>query len=557
MKLLFKPLTCMALLLASLSAHGATWEETDGQFFMSGDLKAVKRILAKEKYSGDQLAEAFNYSAMSGNVVLTQYLEGLGWIKACNKLRSCQPMQYASMNDPKPQMVEWLLSKGFKSDRGSLESAAVLNLPEDTTISNSFAVVKIHCDNGVNPLLPASYIHEGKKVVEPPILERLTERLNSATQDQGFALLHARARAAEVITTSFIKSGLCKKGAAKSAWFDDYLKLVHSTRAGDTDLSKANAYLAANVRKEWQAIVENYWMSEAVAIADDAQRLAMLNAFKEAGWLARCRQRASCSVVDVAAESGADKTTFSFLAKEGHKLDSPNASGVTPLAYATANAQSNVVKNLCELGADFRQTTKIEIYERSIMSIAHRAYSYSWCSAAINAPLSKADKDLAQNRCEYEGGSIGSPQTGVTIPECVPGKTCMGIAFPPKGKDKEVKDLKALADIIDYYKNGLCKAPNQVLNCTANTKPYAVLIADKVQLRSEASATSNKVDTLPFGTMFEVIDSKRVCENISSREGRWIKVKVYSMPLRYTEEVKELNGWIFDAYIDYLPTLEP
>ena len=557
MKLLFKPLAVIMLFFASLTAYSSTWEDTDGQFFISGDLKAVKRILSKEKYSGDQLALAFNFSASSGNVSLTQYLEGLGWIKACNKLRDCQPMLWASMNNPKPQMVEWLLSKGFKSNGESLESAAVFNLPQDTTVANSFEVIKIHCENGVNPLLSKHYMHEGKKVIEAPILERLTERLNSPTQDQGFALLHARARAAEVVTTSFIKAGLCKKGALKSTWFDDYLKLVHATRAGDTDLSKANAYLATNVSKEWQVIVENYLMSEAVTNADEAQRLAILNAFKEAGWLARCRQRASCSVVDVAAESGADKTTFNFLAKEGHKLDSPNASGVTPLAYATANAQFNVVKNLCELGADFRQTTKIEIYDRSIMSIAHRAYSYTWCSAAINAPISKADKDLTQSRCEYEGGSIGTPQTGVSIPECIPGKTCMGIAFPPKGQDKEIKDLNALAEIFDYYKNGLCKVPNKVLSCTNNTKAYAVLVADKVQLRSDANANSAKVETLPFGTMFEVIDSKRPCETVGTRESRWIKVKVHTIPLRSREEVGELNGWIFDAYIDYLPDLEP
>ena len=557
MKLLFKPLAVIMLFFASLTAYSSTWEDTDGQFFISGDLKAVKRILSKEKYSGDQLALAFNFAASSGNVSLTQYLEGLGWIKACNKLRDCRPMLWASMNNPKPQMVEWLLSKGFKSNSESLESAAVFNLPRDTTVANSFEVIKIHCENGVNPLLSKHYMHEGKKVIEAPILERLTERLNSPTQDQGFALLHARARAAEVITTSFFKAGLCTKGALKSTWFDDYLKLVNATRAADTDLSKAHAYLATNVSKEWQAIVENYLMSEAVTNADEAQRLAMLNAYKEAGWLARCRQRASCSVVDVAAESGADKTTFNFLAKEGHKLDSPNASGVTPLAYATANAQFNAVKNLCELGADFRQTTKIEIYDRSIMNIAHRAYSYTWCSAAINTANSKAEKDMAQNRCEYEGGSIGTPQTGVSIPECIPGKTCMGIAFPPKGQDKEIKDLKALAEIFDYYKNGLCKAPNKVLSCTNNTKAYAVLVADKVQLRSDANANSSKVETLPFGTMFEVIDSKRPCETIGAREGRWIKVKVHTMPLRSREEVGELNGWIFDAYIDYLPDLEP
>lgn len=556
-KSLIQTLSCIAIALASLSAHSSSWEETDGQFFINGDLAAVKRILSKEKYNGDQLSLAFNFAASSGNVALTQYLDSLGWIKACNKLRDCQPMQWASMNNPRPQMVEWLLSKGFKSDTESLEASAVLNLPQDSTVTNSFAVVKLHCENDVNPLVNTSYQHEGKKVVQPSVLESLSARLNSPSQDQGYALLHARARAAEVITTSFMKAGLCKKGAKKSTWFDDYLNLVTTTRAGDTDLSKANAFIAANISKEWRAIVENYLMSEAVAIKEATQRLSMLNAYKTAKWLERCRQNQHCSVIDVAAESGAEKATFDFLAKEGYPLDSPNGSGVTPLAYATANAQLGVVKNLCESGADFRKTTKMEIYDRSIISIARRAYSYTWCSALIDAPLPKSEKDNIQNRCEYEGGSIGSPQTGVSIPECIPGKSCMGIAFPPKGNEVQIKDLKALADIFDYYKSGQCKEPNKALSCNANTKPYAVLIADKVQLRSEADANSNKIDTLPFGTVFEIIDSNRPCETIATREGRWIKVKVYSIPLRSREEYIDMQGWIFDAYVDYVPTLEP
>lgn len=557
MKPLFRPLTCLALLLISFTARSSSWEETDGQFFINGDIKAVKRILAQEKYSGDQLALAFNFAASSGNVALTQYLESLGWIKACNKLRDCQPMQWASMNNPRPQMVEWLLSKGYKSDQGSLESAAVLNLPNDSTVASSFTVVKIHCDNGVNPLTSRSYIDNGKKVVDPTVLQSLSDRLNSATQDQGYALLHAKARAAEVVTTSFIKAGLCKKGAKQSTWFDEYLKLIAATRAGDSDLSKANTFIVTNISKEWRSIVENYLMNEAVAIKDDTQRLSMLNAYKETMWLKRCQQAPHCSVVDVAAEIGADKASFEFLAKEGFQLDRPNKSGVTPLAYATANAQLDTVKNLCEFGADFRQTTKMEIYDRSIMSIARRAYSYTWCSAVINAPMSKKEKDEIQNRCEYEGGSIGSPQTGVSIPECLPGKSCMGIAFPPKGTDTQIKDLKALAEIFDYFKSGQCKAPNKVLSCSANTKPYAVLMADKVQLRSEANASGNKVETLPFGTMFEVIDSKRPCETIATREGRWIKVKVYSIPLRNREEYSDMQGWVFDTFVDYLPNLEP
>jgi len=48
MKLFIKSLYCIALLFTNFTAYGATWEETDGQFFIDGDLKAVKRILSKE-----------------------------------------------------------------------------------------------------------------------------------------------------------------------------------------------------------------------------------------------------------------------------------------------------------------------------------------------------------------------------------------------------------------------------------------------------------------------------------------------------------------------------
>lgn len=133
----------------------------------------------------------------------------------------------------------------------------------------------------------------------------------------------------------------------------------------------------------------------------------------------------------------------------------------------------------------------------------------------------------------------------------------MGITVPPQGDDGQVKSLKALTEIFDYYKNGQCKAANKALSCTANTKPYAVLIADKVQLRSEADANSGKIETLPFGTMFEVIDRKRPCEIIAARQGRWIKVKVNTIPLCHPAEIGKMPGWIFDAYVGYLPNLEP
>lgn len=54
----------------------------------------------------------------------------------------------------------------------------------------------------------------------------------------------------------------------------------------------------------------------------------------------------------------------------------------------------------------------------------------------------------------------------------------------------------------------------------------------------------------------EVIDSKRPYETISTREDHWIKVKIYSTLLHFREEFNEMQGWVFDAFIDYVRALE-
>ena len=552
-------------ILFSMQSHATTWEQpddsylddwelTDAKYFSDGDLRSVRRILNKTKYAGEKLALAFNFAAESGNVELTKYLDSLGWIKACKKLRDCQPVQRASMNKANPSMVEWLLGKGFKSDSAALLSAVEQNLPQDDKVANSFAIIKMHCENGVNPLVPLEY---EKKIVDASILKQLTDRQQSATQDEAHALLHARARATEAITTSFFKAGLCKKGAKKTIWFDEYLNLVSMVRAGIADLSTANAFINLKVAQEWRTLVESYLIAEAISMTDDVQRQKMLLAFKVDAWLARCRQSSTCSALEVAAESGADRVTFEILANEKFNLDSLNTSGATPISYATVNAHFDAVKTLCDFGADYRQTTSSAGYEGSIISLARRAYSYTWCGAALNAQLSNEDRESVRNRCTDVFDSIGSPQTAVTIDECVPGKSCLGIAFPPKGGDQEVKDLESLAGIFNYLKSGQCKAAKVTLSCTVHTKPYAVLIADKVQLRTAANANSGKIETLPFGTLFEVIDSKRACETVGAREGRWIKVKVGTMPQHEPDELNNLSGWIFDAYVDYRPSMEP
>lgn len=54
----------------------------------------------------------------------------------------------------------------------------------------------------------------------------------------------------------------------------------------------------------------------------------------------------------------------------------------------------------------------------------------------------------------------------------------------------------------------------------------------------------------------EVIDSKRPYKTISTRENRWLEVEIYSTLLYFREEFNEMQGWVFDAFIDYVRALE-
>ncbi|BCO25370.1 hypothetical protein MIZ03_0230 [Rhodoferax lithotrophicus] len=540
MNFMHKVLIFLALLWAvSMPARCATWEETDGRYFEQGDLAAVKRLLAKENYSGDLLIQAFETAAMSGHMDLVQYLDKRGWLEICRHDKRCDPVLYAVIGKKFPKMVAYLLSRGFSPTRSALFSASATVTPDDETLASSLEAVKILCEQGANPAE-----RDG-----PTVLEELEKRITAQSMDLGTPLRSARGTAAEIQVAEFFKKGACKKGAAAATDFEDYRALVRAMRQG----SISTEGVTTLDTKRFQPQVERYLLYEAIV----SGRLDFLTDLKRRGWFSRCRENASCRPLDVAAEVGADLQILQFLASEGFEIDGRNASGGSPLMYATLHAHADAVKFLCEHGADYRKPVKLEIYERSIISILRRSYSSAWCGSVIFGAYTKPVQDAARMRCEGEGGVLGDSQSSIALPECMPGSACMSIPFSPKGPQGEPRELKTLAEMFQYFKSGACKPAQSAPACTSDVATKAVLMGDNVHLRAEPSMSSAKAGTLPFGTVVDVLDPSRACESLSAKAGRWIKVKVLAYPTSSQLEQPLIEGWVFDAYVDYFPSFEP
>lgn len=536
------------LLLLAVPAHGASWEQTDGRYFEQGDLKAVRELLSREQYSGDRLLEAFQTAAWSGNVDLVKYLDQRGWGNVCRKSRGCDPVNYALLSRKHPKMVGYLLSRGFPPTREALLSASSQVTPDLESVSGGMEAVKLLCEQGADPL--ATRKGEGTSTSRnaPTVLAELEQRTADSHMDLGMPLRAARGEAAEVQVAEFFARGMCKKGAKVSKVFDDFLGIIHLIASKTAD-EKLLAFLN---EKKFRPQVETYLLYEAIASSNHE----LLRHLKTRGWMSRCRQSASCRPFDVAAESGSDTEVLAFLETEGFELDGRNTSGSTPLMYATLNARVDAVKFLCEHGADYRKRVKLEVYDRSIMSIVRRAYGDEWCSSVISGKYSESTKEKARERCEWEG--VLGVQISVSIPECVPGATCLGVPFPPKAADYDVGKLKALTEIFHYFKDGRCKPAQNELGCTTDVAKKAVAIGKAVNLRATPSVSGEMIEALPFGTVLDVLDSSGSCEFVSERVGRWIRVKVsdaYSGYLGFSPALNE--GWVYDAYVDYFPSFEP
>lgn len=537
-------LQALLIFVLAASAHGATWEETDGRYFEEGNLGAVKRLLSKETYTGDRLIDAFRMAAWSGNVDLVKYLEQRGWGNVCRKQKSCDPVNYAVLSGKHPKMVAHLLSRGFRPTRSALFSASAQVAPDDEHFFGSLESVKLLCENGANPEEKSKYMEGSAIRVGPTVLEELEERISETHMDLGTPLRDARGVAAEVKVAEFFKKGACKKGAAASTEFDDFLAVVQAMRHGAVVAESLDVLDEKHLSHQ----LERYLLYEAIASGN----VDLLDELKNRNWISRCRNNLACRPIDVAAEVGADLKIFQLLVSEGFEIDGHNASGGTPLMYATLNAQVDAVRFLCEHGADYRKRVKLEIHERSLISIVRRSYSSAWCSAVFGGAAS-AFRDDVRLRCGVDDEGFAGPQSWISIPECVPGAECLSVSFPPRGSEKHVRQLKALADIFHYFKDGYC----QPTACPSGVTAQAALIGGNVHLRAGPSMHSEKVDTLPFGTVVNVLDRSRMCESASSRKGRWIKIKVHEYSPYLDQREPKAEGWVFDAYVDYFPTLNP
>lgn len=531
--------------VVSTSAHCATWEEGDGQYFEQGDLAAVKRILSKETYSGDLLIEAFQTSARSGNIDLVKYLEKRGWAKVCRNDKRCDPVLWAVLGKKQPKMVSHLLSLGFAPTSASLFMASALVTPEDEDVASSLEAVKILCQKGANPMEKQRHADGPTDQIALTVLEELEKRIAEPHMDLGSTRRDARGMASEILVAEFFRKGACRKGAATSTEFDNFLANVRAMREGNLPPALQTMRLKPQV--------ERYFLYEAIASGS----LYLLEHLKNQGWISRCRQHPNCRPIDVAAEIGVDLKVFQFLTSEGFEIDSRNASGGTPLMYAALNARVSAVRFLCEQGADYRKQVKLEIYDRSIISILRRAYSSAWCNAVVFGAHAKAVQEAVRQRCEGEGGVFGGPQSSISIPECVPGTTCMSISFPPKGREHDVRELRALAEIFQYFKNGECKSTQTIPTCTSYVASKAVIIGSNVNLRAAPNMTGERIEILPFGTVMEVLDTSGTCDSQSGRIGRWIKTKVLAYPQLSDQRLPTAIGWVFDTHVDYFPSFEP
>ncbi len=509
---------------------GASWEEGSGRYFEEGNLAEVERILADETYSGAMLIDALSLAISSGNVDLVKYLDARGWLKACRKDRRCDPILSAVLGKNR-QMLAFMLSQGFPPTRDALFSAAA---------QADFDAVKLLCDKGANPAgKKASKEEKGATArTGPTVSEELERRIVDPRMNLGSPIRSASGVAAEARIAAFFGKGSCKAGAASSPDFDAYLKEVRAFRDGNLDAVKAFQARRGDVHADPQ--VETYLLYEAIASRDTDLLLYL----KSQGWLERCRARTDCRPIDAAAEAGANSEIFELLVAEGFELDTHNTSHGTPLLYAAINGRVDAVRFLCQHGADFRKTIKLEILELSIIDALREAYSGAWCAAVRNGV--EKNNTMAMERC------TDAVNFNVPISECMPGSTCLSVPFPPKTSPEATQRLTVLNEVFQYFKNGRC-ASEQVGQCAKNTAKFGTVIGDNVTLRSEPDQTGDMRAALPFGTVVHIIDSARNCTAVAGKTGRWIKIRVKRFALGSNQQETGGEGWMFDTYVDYMP----
>jgi hypothetical protein len=98
-------------------AMPAGWETSnpkDVKAFETGNLPAIRRILAKDNYIERDprlLVFALDKAVASGNVELIRYLSDRGWLQTCRQAE-CYPVHIAASNG-KIKAIEFLVTQGF------------------------------------------------------------------------------------------------------------------------------------------------------------------------------------------------------------------------------------------------------------------------------------------------------------------------------------------------------------------------------------------------------------------------------------------------------------
>ena len=481
----------------------------------------------------------------SGNVDLVKYLDRIGWLKECAK-----PENSSSCGDPiginavfgSVELLPYLLAKGYAATTETLSSAAAYG---------KFDQVVLLCKHGINPDENYKEYQASGETRSVPVLEKAKYML--AQTGGGYAgedLESARMSAGIAMSVDYIESGRCKTAPKNKLNLDEGYKSEGKTmRRGDVDVIKK--ILSQRDTTKDIPTVRTYELYEAVM----SGKLELLQYLKELGWLDRCRKEVTCLPQHVAAKEATDIKILDFLISEGFAVDSYDKGeiGTTPLMYASFSGQLDKVKYLCQHGADYRKDSFYNWHSHSnpepLLGLLRKPYNEAWCALNQNELKKRASVGSAYKNDQIDSIAMFCEDDGpraILSLGCVPGAACEGLAFPPKGPEKEVRRIVGLGEVFQYLRSGQCRM-TQVEVCAAHPSEHGTVIADKMKIRSAPNLQGEIVKTISFGTRVDVTDYSKNCETVGDRVGRWVKIK--SGDISGNDPL--IEGWVFDAYIDY------
>ena len=505
------------------------WENTDeAAAFSTGDIAAVKRILAKDHdrgYSGEQLIEALEQAILHGQVELVKYLATRGWLEVCRKAPNCHSVDWATDS---VEMLQYLVSKGFPITIDALRSASE---------TGRLQAVEFLCDRGANPHEKYRYsvydYKQNKSVLHEGTALQMLKESNSYTGKAQWSsenpLRDAQWSAAVVKVAEFIEKGLCRRGVKPSSLLAKYEQEVKALK--EPNISVARQLFSPSDADAIHPTVLTYLLYEAIASGS----LEILDYLKGIGWLDRCKKTPLCRPAEIAALTGAGDHLFKFLVSEGFEIDwSSSTYTGTPLHFATLAGHLVTVKSLCQQGANARYPVKLNGKSESLLTALRKSYGTTWC--ALNG-----------QRNSDASGVCNDEPVDIPGPNCVPGTSCLSIRFPPDGPQEAVQKLVKLSEVFHYLRSDSC---NPLPNGQCPSLPVGAVVGtvvwDSIRLRSAPDQASTIIRTLKYGQELSIIDTNSDCVTVGSKAGHWVKV-------RDKWDSSSSEGWVFDAYLDYLP----